>query len=147
MSWGMIYRLPWCALDAGRIEAAARAVAASLPGAALEVQPRADLQGRLVTCYFGLPLPLARKLETLPADFEGTVAAAGPLGVAEPVWVQIDFVADDEERPRGSGSFCRFEFDTAASGNGLCTGAACAIAERLGRHFGVRGRASWEAEV
>ena len=40
-----------------------------------------------------------------------------------------------------------FAFDTGDSGNGLCTGAVQAIAERIGRHFGVRGRASWEADA
>ena len=56
-------------------------------------------------------------------------------------------VADDEEWPPGSGSFCHFEFDTVYSGNRLCVGAACEIAERFGRHLGVRGRASWEADA
>jgi hypothetical protein len=147
MSWGVIYRLPWRDLDAAQVEAAARAVAATLPGALLEVTPRADLTGRVITCYFGLPLPLARSLEPTPADLDRKVASTGPLGVADPPWVQIDFVADDEEWPPGSGSFCRFAFDTADSGNRLCTGAAQEIAQRFGRHFGVRGRASWEADA
>lgn len=147
MSWGVIYRLPWRDLDAARVEAAARAVAETLPGSLLDVKPRADLTGRVITCYFGLALPLARALEPTPADLDRKVTSAGPLGVADPPWVQVDFVADDEEWVPGSGSFCRFEFDTADSGNGLCTGAVAEIAERFGRHFGVRGRASWEADA
>lgn len=143
----MIYRLPWRDLDAAQVEAAARSVATTLPGALLEVRPRNDLTGRVITCYYGLPLPLARGLELTPADLDRKVAAAGPLGVADPPWVEINFVADDREWRPGSGSFCYFEFDTAGSGNGLCTGAAYEIAERFGRHFGVQGRASWEADA
>jgi hypothetical protein len=143
----MIYRLPWRTLDAGRIEAAAREVAASLPGVLLDVSVRADLKAHVVTCYFGVPLALARQLEPTPTDLDEKVASAGPLGVADPPWVQIDFVDNEEEWPPGSGSFCYFDFDTACSGNGLCVGAACEIAERFARHFGVRGRASWEADA
>ncbi len=147
MSWGVIYRLPWAELDMAQIEAVARAVVATLPGARLDVKPRSDLTGRVVSCYFGLPLSLARMLESTPADLDREAALAGPLGIADPPWVQIDFVADDEEWPAGSGSYCRFAFDTGDSGNGLCTGAVQEIAERFGRHFGVRGRASWEADA
>ncbi len=63
MSWGMIYRLPWADRHAGQVEAAAHAVAAPLPEAILEVKARADLTGRVIPCYFGVPLSLARRLE------------------------------------------------------------------------------------
>jgi hypothetical protein len=143
MSWGFIYRLPWHELDTGRIEEAARAVAASLPGTLLKIAPRPHFPGA-ISCYFGVPVSLARRLEPSATDLDEKIASAGPLGIADPPWVQIDFVASDEERPPGSGFVCYFEFDTSRSGNGLCSGAACEIAERLGRHFGVSGRPSWE---
>jgi hypothetical protein len=69
MSWGVIYHLPWRDLDARQVETAAHAVAASLPGALLEVKPRTDLTGRMITCYFGLPDLLARRGQELtPAE-------------------------------------------------------------------------------
>ncbi len=140
MGWGMDYRLPWRTLDADRVQAAAEAVAASIPG----VQLKTVTGAAGVTCYFGVPLPIARTFEMTPSDLDRKVAEVGSLGVADPPWVEVNFV-DDDEWPPGSGSYCTFSFDTADSGNGLCTGAAMEITARLGRHFGVPGKASWEA--
>ncbi len=122
MSWGVIYRLPWAELDTARIQAAARAVVATLPGALLDVKPRSDLTGRVVSCYFGLPLSLARMLEPTPADLDREVASAGPLGIADPPWVQIDFVADDEEWPAGSGRTAGSRSTRATPGTGCVPG-------------------------
>ena len=142
MSWGMSYQLPWRNLDFVQVEAAAREVAMTLPGVLLELDAETDFPEK-ITCYFGIPLSLAREMELTPSDLDEKIASAGELGIADPPWVQIDFVAEDEDWPQGSGAYCRFEFDTSDSGNGLCTGAVCEIAARFGRHFGVQGQSSW----
>jgi hypothetical protein len=137
MSWGMIYRLPGRELPVERIEEAVRCVIATLPDVQFKTTLRTYPTGRDVLC----------ELELLPTDLDAKVASIGSSNIADPLWVQIDFVADAEEWPPGSGSHCRFEFDTARSGNSLATGAVQEIAARLGRYFGVPGRASWEADA
>jgi hypothetical protein len=136
----MRYKLPWAQLDAVQIEAAARAVTASIPGAELEILTSADR----VVCYFTMSIAAARELDRIwGSDFDERLAqGAGPP--PEGITIQVDFWHREADPDWGLEAYCEFEFDTARSGNGVCCNGAMEVTERLARHFGVEGKPSWE---
>jgi hypothetical protein len=136
----MRYKLPWQQLEPVQIEAAARAAAASIPGAEIEALASAEL----VTCYFTMGIAEARELDrTWGGGFDERLARAAEQP-PDKVAIQVDFWHRQADPDWGLEEYCEFEFDTGRSGNWLCCNAALEITERLARHFGVEGQPSWE---
>jgi len=114
MSWGMRDKLSCQRLDPVQIEAAARAVTASIPGLELEISSGKDW----ATCYFTMGVTEARKLDsTLGSDFDKRLAEVGEEP-QEKITIQIDFWHHAADPDLDQEAYCEFEYDTGRSAIG-----------------------------
>jgi hypothetical protein len=132
MSWALRYKLPWSSFQPDQVRAAVAEVLRRLPQVRADVKCGPDS----AVCYFEVPLADAREWD-VGGTFDRDLAEAGldPSGAA---WVEVCFWHLEPEPRWGLEGSYEFFFDTAHSGNGLCSGAAIKITDALGQFFGVQ---------
>lgn len=130
MSWSLVYKLPWPALDRAKIEAAVETVCAQMP----ERDRRSELSfpnSRTAVWHLEV-FPDEERQWSVLGDPD-TLFSRYDIDDDDSLFVTVIFHSLPDETP----PMTWFEFDTSQSANRLMNGCVIHVVELLGRHFGV----------